>query len=484
MSDNENPLVAGSSPAKRTIHCLENQDVTDPAAERRTDSAQETPESEAKPVKFPKRVKHRGKELATIYGKSKNYQFYRVTWLVAGRRKMKSLQRYGGKDGALAFAEKMAADLYSGSAATALSAAESRDALAAIERLQGFHQSTGKRVSLLGAVSEYVEQVSKLHGQTLGEAVDGFLSSVASVTRKDLSEAIEEFIAIDAPRTKAADGQRAQLSSKYAYNRAIILRRFAATFKNTAVSDLAKEHIDRFLGSLHEFSAKSRNHHRAAIRQFIGWAVRKDYLSRTHRLGEADAMRPEHANTSEVELYTPNEFRALLEAAEGPMQAMVAIAGLAGLRTAELLRLTWEDVWRVPGHIEVTAGKSKTRQRRLCEVGPALAGWLQPFHSCTTGKVCPITAASAEIIWQQQFLGVCDKAGVTRKPNGLRHAFCTYHFALHANENATAQQAGNSPPMIHSHYKGLATKAEAEKWFAVAPAKVDNVVSMGSAANE
>jgi hypothetical protein len=35
----------------------------------------------------------------------------------------------------------------------------------------------------------------------------------------------------------------------------------------------------------------------------------------------------------------------------------------------------------------------------------------------------------------------------------------------------TAQQAGNSPAMIHQHYNGLATKAEAEKWFAVMPPK-------------
>jgi len=33
----------------------------------------------------------------------------------------------------------------------------------------------------------------------------------------------------------------------------------------------------------------------------------------------------------------------------------------------------------------------------------------------------------------------------------------------------TAAQAGNSPAMIHAHYKGLATKAEAEKWFNVNP---------------
>jgi len=36
--------------------------------------------------------------------------------------------------------------------------------------------------------------------------------------------------------------------------------------------------------------------------------------------------------------------------------------------------------------------------------------------------------------------------------------------------------------MIHAHYKGLATKAEAEKWFAVEPSKsVGNVISLSAA---
>ena len=57
----------------------------------------------------------------------------------------------------------------------------------------------------------------------------------------------------DAPRTHAADGQRAQLSGKYAYNRKLQLDRFAATFQSTAVCELSKEHLDKFIGSLDEF---------------------------------------------------------------------------------------------------------------------------------------------------------------------------------------------------------------------------------------
>ncbi len=187
----------------------------------------------------------------------------------------------------------------------------------------------------------------------------------------------------------------------------------------------------------------------------------------THRLGEADDMRPEHANNAEIEFYTPDELRALLEAAEGPVRAIMALAGLVGLRTQELLRLDWMDVWRVRGHIEVTAGKAKTRQRRLVEIVPALAAWLVQFRGFTSGKVCTLH----EVTWQQHFVELCEKAGVSRKSNGLRHGFCTYHFAAHGNENLTAQQAGNSPGMLHQNYKGLATREEGQAWFAWPPRK-------------
>ena len=178
-------------------------------------------------------------------------------------------------------------------------------------------------------------------------------------------------------------------------------------------------------------------------------------------------MRPEHGNTADVAFYTPKELRALLNAADETLRPLLAIGGLAGLRTAELLRLDWADVWRVPGHIEVTARNSKTRQRRLVEIGPALATWLEPFRVVTDGKLW----SGHEISFQRSFGHLCEVAGVPRKANGLRHAFCTYHFAAHANENLTAQQAGNSPAMIHAHYKGLATKSDAEKWFDVMPSK-------------
>ncbi|MEI6786130.1 MAG: hypothetical protein WCQ21_35045 [Verrucomicrobiota bacterium] len=126
-------------------------------------------------------------------------------------------------------------------------------------------------------MADHIANLLKLRDRTMGEAVDGFLSTVVSVKRMDIKEAAEEFIAAEDPRTKASEGQRAQLSAKYAYKRAIMLRRFAGAFPGHAVCDLAKEHLDAFIAGLAKWksksrngkpviSAKGRNHHRAAIR--------------------------------------------------------------------------------------------------------------------------------------------------------------------------------------------------------------------------
>jgi len=466
----------GSTPAARTSFSkeIEVSGAIDTAL------TQETAETEGANVKYPKRIKYRGRVLATIYGKCKGRDSYRVAWQVAGQRRMASFPSYSL---AKRHADALARDLAKGSQVTALNPAQARDALAALERLADFYRTTGRHVSLLATASEFVEASAKLNGRTLSEAVEGYLRTVANVKRKDIKQAVGEFIQSEEARTKAKNGQRAQLSVKYAYTRAIRLRKFADTFPGTAVCDLTKEHLDTFIGSLDKLktksgkgravgSAKSRNHYRAAVQQLLQWAVRKDYLAPTHRLNEADAMRPEHANTVEVSFYTPSELAALLANADDNLRPLIAVGGLAGLRSAEMMRLDWADVWRVPGHIEITAGKAKTRQRRLVEICPALQAWLEPYRLREHGKFWP----GEERTFLEHYGELCGTVKVTRKINGLRHAFCTYHFALHANENLTAQQAGNSPAMIHAHYKGLATKAEADKWFNVKPARLGNVV--------
>ena len=411
-------------------------------------------------MRFPVTIRHRSSK-AKIYRPAGKFAYYRVAYTVAGKRRMQTFAAYSD---AKAAAERIVREAASGSQAAGLSASQSRDSLAALQRLESFRQSTGRAISLLAAVSEFVEAAGKLQGRSLDEAVTGYLRTVVSVQRKDIAEAVEEFIAGRQHKMEAKDGKRAQLSQTYAVHINSWLREFAGTFPGTAVCDLSKEHLNAYAETFKAFTPKTRNHRRATVKMFLKWCARQDYLAVNHRLLEADCLAVEIADAADADFFRPAELQTLLDNAGADLRPVIAIAGLAGLRGEEIMRLDWVDVWRVEGHIEVTARNAKTRQRRLVAICPALAVWLEPFRA-SEGKVYPRGVHA----WQHAFLTMRKSLKIPDRLNGLRHAFCTYHFALHANENLTAAQAGNSPAMIHAHYKGLATKADAEKWFNVLP---------------
>ena len=98
------------------------------------------------------------------------------------------MQTFANYSDAREAAGRVVRELANGSQAAALTATQSRDALAALERLQSFYQTTGRRVSLLAAVSEFVEASAELGGRSMGEAVTGYMRTVANVNRKDIGD--------------------------------------------------------------------------------------------------------------------------------------------------------------------------------------------------------------------------------------------------------------------------------------------------------
>ncbi len=55
------------------------------------------------------------------------------------------------------------------------------------------------------------------------------------------------------------------------------------------------------------------------------------------------------------------------------------------------------------------------------------------------------------------------------KKNALRHSYISYRLAQVQNENQVALESGNSPGMIHRHYKQLVTEQEGRVWFEIKP---------------
>ena len=424
-------------------------------------------------MKFPVKVEHRGHR-AKIYAPGASFHYYRVVWRVAGQRKVRTFTAYSP---AKEFAETTVRDLAKGSQVPALSVREAADALAVRDILRDLaHElnrrpdgtvEEGRTMNVVEAVRAYADAIRRLGGHSLSDAVTGFLATARNLTRKPLADAVEDYLKSLAPLTKAPAGSRPELSRKHVYQLGGLLRRFAASFKGTAVCDLDRPHVDTFMASLQDFSPKTRNHFRSAISNFADWARRKDFLPADHRLADADGLQKEPAIPAKKEIYTPEDFRKLLEAADSALRPLIAIGGLAGVRTEELMRLDWPAVWSTTGHIEISAAvvKGGTKERNV-EIVPALAKWLEAYRGHTTGPLWQ----GGETTLHPALRELCALAGVAKEFNALRHSFCSYHYALHNNANYTSTQAGNNPANLLKHYRKRTTAETARRWFDTVPA--------------
>ena len=429
-------------------------------------------------MRFPRKIKFR-KAVVTIYGRTAGNPTYRVAGHVAGKRRMTNHQTYSE---ALEAAETLAREIAAGSQVLALSPDQASDARAALERLEAHFRQTGKAVSLLTVVSEWAEAAAKLGQRPLREAVEVYQSTAADLKSITVKDAVEEFLASRAHKATAAAGKRSQLSPGYAYNVAMWLREFAGTFTAHQLAELTAKLLSAYMSAHRKVTPRTRNARRNVVKMFLRWAMRANYLPQSCRLLEADALATELEEGGTIEFYQPAELAAILQGAHDQadyrhLLPVLAINALAGVRLAECVRLEWSDVFAVAGHVTVDKSKSKTRARRLVPICASLALWLEPFR------------ASAGHLWtfglekfHDDFNALLAGLEIAPKRNGGRHGFATFRFAITQNENQVAAEMGNSPDMVHGHYRGLATREEAERWFAVAPVPAaTNVVPLSAA---
>jgi hypothetical protein len=103
---------------------------------------------------------------------------------VAGKGVTRSFKSYGE---AKTEAEKKVREIANGSQAGALTGEQSRDALAALQRLENFRQSTGRRFSVR---REYVREIffegAFVTGESLEPAGGGFIAARAGAGGHDL----------------------------------------------------------------------------------------------------------------------------------------------------------------------------------------------------------------------------------------------------------------------------------------------------------
>lgn len=401
----------------------------------------------AKTKGFPVTIKA-GSSAVKIYREPKpSSDYYRVVYYIGGKRHRLN---FSSPEKAENEARAMAAKLSRGDVDAAQLTGQDRLAYGrALEAIRPF------KLPLDAAAIDYAEARKILGETSLLEAARFFVRHhTHAITGKLVVDAVAEYVT-----EKKAEGR----SELYLTDLEYRLGQFADAF-SVEVCQLTPQDVRDFFKGL-KFSARSFNNHRRAVGTFFTFCQSRGWLAEDAKLlSWAGKRKEEH---SEIEIFTPSELRALLDNAAPKMATCLAIQAFTGVRSEELLRLTWQDLSRRPGHIEISGGKAKTGQRRLIPICDALARWLAeaPAHAADE-KVWP---HSKPFFFEAQKDAARD-AKVAWKKNAMRHSFVSYRVAQTQNVDAVALEAGNKPGMIFKHYRQLATEAEAAQWFSTLPA--------------
>lgn len=254
--------------------------------------------------------------------------------------------------------------------------------------------------------------------------------------------------------------KRRGVSDGYLETVGAVARKFARSHERP-LSFLNAEWFHAYLRQFEGRSARTRNNHLAIVRQLIRFARVNRWIPR-----DWDALASverEIEPPGDAQIYTPEEIRRLLEHCTAAARPVIVLVAFCGLRVAEALRLTWEEIRWDAGHVALAATKAKTRARRICPIADNAREWLKP----DVGRGLVFPQARKTFAWA--LAKSCREAELTPRRNGLRHSFISYRVALTGEAARTALEAGTSEQMVFRNYREVATSKDAEEWFSVRP---------------
>ncbi len=309
-------------------------------------------------------------------------------------------------------------------------------------------------VTLAAAVDEWVSARSAVEGITLSDAVRFYQAHRTDLLAVcPINRAANEFV--ESLRSKG-------VSDIYVRNASASLKKFADAVGGN-VAEITVADINQYLTRLKKLGPVSKNGIRRNIVTMFGFAKRQGYLH-PERKTAAELSESFRAPETEIEIFTPEEMERMLNVCNARILPLVAIGAFAGIRSAEIRRLDWEDIKWDRGHIEIAGRKAKTAARRLVPLTENLKAWLAPWREAK-GEIIKLSDPSGTL----NDIAVKAKIPGGWRQNALRHSFISYRVAETGDVARTALEAGNSPKMIFRHYREVVTEEDSAKWFSIMP---------------
>ncbi|MBE7502631.1 MAG: tyrosine-type recombinase/integrase [Verrucomicrobiales bacterium] len=321
-------------------------------------------------------------------------------------------------------------------------------------------------VALEVAAASFAEAFAILGGNRIAEAARFLVErDPRNLPEKSVAECVDELL-----KVKESRGA----SPRYLGDLRNRLRLFADSFK-VPIASVTTGDAQRWLDGMKGAAQTVRNF-RTVAGTLFSFAEARGYIPRGANPVEAtENVKAKNGGT--VAIYRPEELAALLAAAPEDFRPLVALAAFTGARSAELLRLSWQDVdLAAGGFVTLAAEKTKTKARRLVPVCPALRAWLAPYAS-QTGKVWKL----GPDCYHKRAAATARAAGIKWLPNGLRHSYASHRLAATQDAARVSLEMGNSPAVVFKFYREVVKPADAERWFSVTPSAPSNIVALEAA---
>jgi integrase len=284
------------------------------------------------------------------------------------------------------------------------------------------------------------------YGANLRDVVAEWITAKeAAKASAPVSEAIEEALAAKRRAGRTQD----HLSSMQSR-----LRRFGRTFGDRPLVSITAEEIEHWLHGLN-VAPVTLNGFRRYIGGLFGFAVKRGWVEKN----PVDSIDVATVKRGPVEIYTPAEIRITMDMVPDNLLAPVAIAIFAGLRPKEIQRLDWQHVDFLRERIQVDG---KGAKHRYVPLSSTLRAWLDPVAQ-PSGPVVPTNYVRR----LTAFKHALRDAGVNVIADGWRHSFASYEAARIQDIGKLASILGNSPGVIHQHYRERVLPEEAEAFFSV-----------------
>ena len=396
--------------------------------------------------KYPKRLVQ-GNSKVTLYrtkhAKTASGWIYQVTWY--DESNARRLKQFTDPDEAISDGKRRLERIAAGEIeAAGVSSSDLRELMKA--------RNLAGDVPLLSALAEW-QAARKYANVHLIEAAKEWQERNGDLLREETLEFVYS-------RFIEAKQNAGNVIKTYTVHLDVLISKYGALKMSEIKEPMLQAWIDSFN------NPSSKNTKRRKLVTFFRWAQKKAYVSDSRRTAAelTDTAVEIKSETETIEATTLFNLLEFMKKHHPQYVAPLALAGLCGLRRAEVQGQLWDDIHLKRRLLKVTVAKKNTPAYRIVRLSEKALHWLS-FAAQTSGKVCKGKTSATDRIRE---LGV-SKGLFKLPPNCFRNGYISHLVALAGNIERTSLEAGNSPAIIRKHYLELFTAEKGAEWFGSFP---------------